>query len=529
MMIRRVRLARSGLHLLRGGASVSRVTPWQENKPTLPQERAFFRFPPSRPFCSLPPSGIPMPTLAEKVEKKIKAEKIEEAEALAKQIYNIKRPSTEFTEQTVQISKSLTPFRPALAREFLTTAAEDEPENADIQYQVAMTYIREKMLEQAQMHLTRVFELDQTHCPALCAQAVIYTRQGEIEKAEEVLAEALRLSVKENATVLQGSVLLQYVSLYASPGYTQKYGAEKALAFADRILFDHAYTQFLQAVYVVLYVQLIKPMPEEFGHLEVRINAIIQIHTTLHKVLQVNPTDPQENRVALKTINKTLQNLPKTSPIPTVAPLLCQLYFRKAHAEVAVFDEKGEAAAAKIREHFKEVLGTYDQALSYQASFAPAWSAKGDLLVEQERFEEAAGAYQTALHHGGDRIHACYKLSTVYRRLKNVDKAIDFANQVLQLDPNHQDAKLELFACMVQEQTNPNSSEPPKPSDTLIKLSEDIRATNPSFFDYYEKNKHRDHRDILDEFNAFVDQNIRPSPAGRAYSNTVKDVDDFMR
>lgn len=479
-------------------------------------------------FYSMEAHGISMPTLAEKVEKKIKAEKIEEAETLAKQIYSISRPSTEFTEQTVQISKSLTPFRPALAREFLSKAAEDEPQNPDIQYQIGMTYIREKNLEQAQMHLTRVFELDQTHCPALCAQAVVYTRQGEVEKAEEVLAEALRLSVKENATVLQGSVLLQYVSLYASPSYVKAHGAEKALAYADRILFDHAYTQFLQAVYVVLYVQLIKPFPEQFGSLEGRISDIIHMHTTLHKALQVNPTDPQENRVALKSISKTLQQLPKISPIPTVAPLLCQLYFRKAHAQEAAFDEQGESVATKIREHFQEVLGTYDQALAHQASFSPAWTAKGDVLMAQDRFQDAASAYQTALHHGGERVHLCYKLSTVHRRLKNVEKAIEYANQVLQIDPNHQDAKLELFACMVQEQTEPDGSGAPPSNEALLKLSEDIKATNPSFLDYYEKNKHRDQREMLEEFNAFVDQNIRPSHAGRAYSNTVKDVDDFM-
>lgn len=458
-------------------------------------------------------------TLTSRIEDLVKERKFKEACDIAKEeLDSFDRSHPEYIDQTVQVSKVLTPFNPSLSRSLLRSGLEIDKHNPDLWYQIGMAYIREKNYEKAMEHLNQVFELDHEHCPAYCALSVIYLREGKFNESENVLQKAMKFA--KNDSLLEGSVLVQYVSLYASPIYLKKNGTFKALEYADKILFETKYSKFMQTVLIILTHQMKKFVPEDLKWIESRCKAILQCRNLLEKSIRLS--SDEEYKQASQCLVKAIELKSKISNIPNIAPLICQIHYRMAIVKNDLFVPTGEKAAEAMKGYLENLHNEFTTSLIYDNTFAPSWEGKGNVLLEQHNYKESLNAFEAAIHYGSQNLADIYfKLSRIYRKLNKEDEAIEYSKKALELKPQNKDIMLELFAGMAQKSGG-------NPTDDLLNLSENIKQTNPEFRDYYEKNKHRDPHEMMEEFDAFVDNNIRMDRKSgfKVYTN-AGDEEDF--
>jgi serine/threonine-protein kinase len=91
-----------------------------------------------------------------------------------------------------------------------------------------------------------------------------------------------------------------------------------------------------------------------------------------------------------------------------------------------------------------EAAGYYRAALASRPEAAVAYTALGDCLRNQKRYEEARGYYLDALALDPDYAKGQTSMGNLYKDLKQFDEAIDCYRKALLLDPNYSWAHLDL-------------------------------------------------------------------------------------
>jgi len=441
------------------------------------------------------------------------------AKSIAKEISTLDQDSDKFIEETIQVSRLLTPHDPNYSSMLIENALKKEPNNPDLLYQLGMNHLRKKEHKEALDLQCKVLSLDAEHVPAQCGLAAIYTRQGEIEKAEQILKKAM--SNTNQSEILESSVLLQFASLYASPKYLQTHGTAHLFEYTNKILFTPAYRNSIHALFAILYTSIFKNDPKAESQDE-RFENIFKCHTLLQKGISCFST--KDYGTAIKHLNEAAELIPATHPYPRNVPLFAQIYYRRASALLGDFDEVGHEVAQKRAKLLERALSDYTTSISHDNTFAPSWAGRGEILFEQENYEQALASFETALHHGYSQLaHAYHRLAYLCRKLKKNQKAIDYAQKVLEIDPNHNDAKMEMFASYVQEHPDPE-----KMPKEAVDLSEEIMKNDPGFQSYFEKNKNRKPDEIIEELNSFVDNNFRPKEDFKVYSSEKFEEDDVQ-
>lgn len=450
-------------------------------------------------------------TIGQRVQKALDQRNLPEAEKIAKEVIQLDKQSDEYIDQTVQISKLLTPFKPNFIHDLLKKAIEIDKQNPDLEYQVGMVHIRKQELKEAETQMNKVLSMDPEHCPALCGLGTIYTRLKEPEKAEEILEKALKIAETNQSTILEGSVFLQFISLYSSPKYIEKYKTKKLDQLVDKLMFDVKYSQIHQSLYVVLYQGLYKKDPEKYVKKQQRIESILNCNLLFKSSLKLS--SEKKFSQTIEILDQAISEISKIKGIPSCVPLFSQIFYRKAISLISNFSETGNVAAAGRKSLLNSVLKEYSTSISFDDSNALAWVGKGEILFELDEFNDSIDCFNNALKHGHQNfVHVYFRLAILYRKINELQKSIEYCQRVLQINPNHKEARLELFACQMQkdEETNNNNNAQQQPSYETIKISEEILQTDDSFKDFYEKNKHRDPQDMLEEMKSFVDNNFKP-------------------
>jgi tetratricopeptide (TPR) repeat protein len=83
-----------------------------------------------------------------------------------------------------------------------------------------------------------------------------------------------------------------------------------------------------------------------------------------------------------------------------------------------------------------DALNAFDQALERDPENALAWANRGTVLLNLERYEEAVQSYERSLALRADSPYVYCSLATVSNRTGQPEKALSFADNALQYDPN---------------------------------------------------------------------------------------------
>lgn len=116
---------------------------------------------------------------------------------------------------------------------------------------------------------------------------------------------------------------------------------------------------------------------------------------------------------------------------------------------------------------FAKADSMYNATLEQGASPALADFNRGDALFRQERYEEAANAFEAAASHSQDaneRAEAYYNLGNAKMKLQDLQGAVDAYKQALRNDPTDEDARHNLMLAkkqleQQQQQQNQNQQQ----------------------------------------------------------------------
>ena len=334
-------------------------------------------------FDSMIDSMRPKASIAARLHQCIKQKDVAEAQKVAKEVFDLDPRSDELVDQTVQVVKLLTPHDPSLCKELVQNALKTEETNTDLLYQLGMIHLKLLDFDKASALFDQVLSDSPDHSPALCGKAAVYTKLGQITDAEEVLDSALKVSKDDASTVIQGSVMIQYLSLYASPKYIAKHGDGKLLECCDQILFDPQYVSFIQTLYAVMYHLWIKKDPKR-KHYEQRIISTMKCHKLLLAAIRSISNNGYDQ--AVKTLDIAVHEISKVREYPRVAPIFSQIHQKRASVRITRFNDAGEAAAEKRDTLLQSIYDEYTTAISYDSKNPQAWAGRAEILFEQDKY-----------------------------------------------------------------------------------------------------------------------------------------------
>jgi tetratricopeptide (TPR) repeat protein len=115
------------------------------------------------------------------------------------------------------------------------------------------------------------------------------------------------------------------------------------------------------------------------------------------------------------------------------------------------------ADALRSQKHYNEAAGKYQEALGIDPAYAEAYNGLGNVLVEQERFDEAIEQYRKAdklwrKDQSKERKRVLWNWANALRLKKDYEKAANKFQEALDFDPEYLDAYNGLGAVLVDQQ-----------------------------------------------------------------------------
>lgn len=111
---------------------------------------------------------------------------------------------------------------------------------------------------------------------------------------------------------------------------------------------------------------------------------------------------------------------------------------RPVSERLAEAQELAQRAQARAnREKYDEAIGLYRDALRVYDDFPAAWNNLGVLLMEQERYLEAADAFASASERAPSDPRPAFNLGLTWERASYLDEALDHYERALDRDPRY--------------------------------------------------------------------------------------------
>ena len=96
-----------------------------------------------------------------------------------------------------------------------------------------------------------------------------------------------------------------------------------------------------------------------------------------------------------------------------------------------------EGNKRQANKYYEDALLAYQQALSLDPNYAPAYRSKGNTLNELERYNEAISAFEQAIRLNPEDDIAYHNMGRALYELNRYDEALQAYEQAIRFDPNY--------------------------------------------------------------------------------------------
>ena len=255
---------------------------------------------------------------------------------------------------------------------------------------------------------TKVYEdvliADQTHFAALhCLGAIAY-QTGNLERAVELIGQAVRINPKIAAS-----------DPYRGAALNQLNRHEEALAVCDEA------------------IQLKPDVPEFHYNRGNALHGLGRLDDALigyDKAIQARPNfaEAWTNRGnALQGLGRLEDALASCNKAVALKPSYAQAHYSRGNA---LFDLG----------RFAEALASYDTAVALKAGYAPAWYNRGKTLGELKRADEALASYDRAIAIKPDYAQAWDNRGNLLNDAERFEDAIASYDRAIAVKPNYAEA-----------------------------------------------------------------------------------------
>lgn len=257
-------------------------------------------------------------------------------------------------------------------------------------------------------------------------RAVLLQHEGRLEEAQTHLLAALRIDPDDGNTLLRlGDVALSGGDAAAAKGYFERAMAISSTALPGRAglgrvaFFERDYPAAVAALSAVL---------------EQRPEASALRHPLAQSLRELGQIDAAREHLTQAGSERLKQADPLVDALGNLVVGARSLLAR--------------AYAAKAAGAFEAAQTHYRAAMAADPAFALAPAGLGQLMAEQERFEESLEAYQLAVNIDPEFPEAWFNIGTAHLRLDRPEEAKAAFNTVLEIDPEHLDARFRLAALL---------------------------------------------------------------------------------
>jgi tetratricopeptide (TPR) repeat protein len=351
------------------------------------------------------------------------------------------------------------------ARRYFSNVLELTPENTDVMYRYAMTYVREGKEAEAKDALTKILDKNPKHAKAL-KQLGVYEHNNRIKEKQVTVVSKTENKGVEKATTSQAKQASSKASIntlssvtatkYANKGagyYNEKQFREASLAFAKALegedpsakLYGYAARSLMHTGEVDLAIGYLKKAiakDSESGTYHYYLSMVYEMkgvpnltkkYADMAKSRGFTGTDETFNNAATQHYNQGIDFYNEERYMEAVQEYMRAIKMNKTKVKY----HYNLALTYKKMDRIKEAKATLKTAISVDPSHANSHKLMGDVLYKKEEFKKAASYYKEAITLGNKEYLDYMFVGYCYDKLEMYNGALEYFLKAEDKNPDH--------------------------------------------------------------------------------------------